>query len=312
MKYFDVSTIQQLLKYDDLIEALGQCHLGDMPDSAHMLRNEPDNGNNQFVALVGWQKNEIIAVKLVGVFPDNLKLEPAQPSIQGVVIAFNAKTGTPEFAADGAEMTFRKTAGVSGLGSRLLAKKDAETLLIVGAGGLAPHVLQAHCAARPSIKEVLIWNRTFAKAEALAKLWSTEARPVRAIRDLPMATLCADIISCVTMSDKPLIEGQYLKAGTHLDLIGAYLPTMREADNDAMIKGRIYVDTRQNMEGAGDLCQPVEQGLIEWDAVQGDLFDLCTKRVVGRQSDDEITIFKNVGGGHLDLFTAQFLARKTM
>lgn len=312
MKYFDISTIQKLLKYDDLIEALHQCHLGKMPDSAHLLRNEPDNGSNQFVALVGWQRNEIIAVKLVGVFPDNLKLQPAQPSIQGVVVAFNAKTGTPEFAADGAEMTFRKTAGVSGLGSRLLAKKNAETLLIVGAGGLAPHVLQAHCAARPSIKRVLIWNRTFEKAEALAKLWTTKERTVSATNDLSQATCNADIISCVTMSDKPLIKGENLQNGTHLDLIGAYLPTMREADNDAMLKGRIYVDTRQNMEGAGDLCQPVEQGLMSWDAVKGDLFDLCTNRIDARQSDKDITIFKNVGGGHLDLFTAQFLSHQNL
>ncbi|GAA0613392.1 ornithine cyclodeaminase [Paenochrobactrum glaciei] len=312
MQYYDVSSIQQLLKYDELIEALEKCHLGNMPDSAHMLRNEPDNGSNQFVALVGWQKNEIIVVKLVGVFPDNLKLQPVQPSIQGVVVAFNAKTGTPEFAADGAEMTFRKTAGVSGLGSRLLAREDAETLLIVGAGGLAPHVLQAHCAARPSINKVMIWNRTFEKAESLAKLWTTSERPVQAVTDLSQSTRGADIISCVTMSDMPLIKGEDLQDGAHLDLVGAYLPTMREADDAAMIKGRIYVDTRQNMEGAGDLCQPVERGLMSWDAVQGDLFDLCTKRVNARHSDHEITIFKNVGGGHLDLFTTQFLSRKTL
>ncbi|WOC15267.1 ornithine cyclodeaminase [Pseudochrobactrum sp. MP213Fo] len=309
MKYFDAKTVEKLLNYDELIEALAQSHQGNMPESAHMLRNEPEEGHNQFIALVGWQKDEIIAVKLVGVFPDNLKMQPAQPSIQGVVVAFDAKTGAPKFSADGAEMTFRKTAGVSGLGSRILARQDAETLLVVGAGGLAPHVLQAHCAARPSIKKVLIWNRTFSKAEALAAVWNTVERPVQAVSDLSAATQVADIISCVTMSDTPLIKGEDLKAGAHLDLVGAYMPTMREADNAAMLKGRIYVDTRQNMEGAGDLRQPVDLGLMGWDCIQGDLFDLNKKSVPARLSADEITIFKNVGGGHLDLFTAQMLGR---
>lgn len=309
MKYFDAKTIEKLLSYDELIEALSRFHQGKMPESAHMLRNEPDGGHNQFIALVGWQKEEIIAVKLVGVFPDNLKMEPAQPSIQGVVVTFDAKTGAPRFSADGAEMTFRKTAGVSGLGSRILAREDAKTLLVVGAGGLAPHVLQAHCAARPSINKVMIWNRTFAKAQALAQQWNSPERPVIAVEDLSLATREADIISCVTMSDTPLIKGSDLQPGAHLDLIGAYLPEMREADNDAMLKGRIYVDTRQNMEGAGDLRQPVDLGLMGWDAVNGDLFDLNKNMVGGRQSADEITIFKNVGGGHLDLFTAQLLGQ---
>jgi ornithine cyclodeaminase len=131
---------------------------------------------------------------------------------------------------------------------------------------------------------------------------------VKAVSDLDLAVALADVISCVTMSGEPLVRGAHLKSGAHLDLVGAYLPTMREADDEAMARGTIFVDTRYGMEGAGDLCQPVASGAITWQAVSADLFELCGGRSLGRRSDTEITIFKNVGAGHLDLFTAQHLA----
>jgi ornithine cyclodeaminase len=127
------------------------------------------------------------------------------------------------------------------------------------------------------------------------------------VRDLDSAVADADVISCVTMSKAPLVRGKLLKPGAHLDLVGAYLPDKREADDEAMARGRLFVDTRSGMEGAGDLCQPVARGVIGWEDVTADLYDLCTGRHAGRASDQEITIFKNVGGGHLDLFTAQHL-----
>jgi ornithine cyclodeaminase/alanine dehydrogenase-like protein (mu-crystallin family) len=109
------------------------------------------------------------------------------------------------------------------------------------------------------------------------------------------------------MSKAPLMRGDRMKPGTHLDLVGAYLPDMREADDDAMAHGTLFVDTRAGMEGAGDLCQPVARGVIAWEDVTADLYELCTGRHPGRTGDDEITVFKNVGGAHLDLFTAQHL-----
>lgn len=309
MHFLDADAVHRLLDYPALIAALRQAHLGPMPDAAHLLRDEPGGGGNQFVALVGWQAGEVIAVKLVGVFPSNLSLAPPQPSVQGLVAVFDARTGAPRLVADGAAMTFRKTAADSALGASILARQDARVLLVVGAGGLAPHVVAAHRSARPSISEVLVWNRTPSRAAALVKQLAAGGARATAVEDLDTAVARADVISCVTMSDRPLVRGACLKPGAHLDLIGAYRPDMREADDDAMARAAIFVDTRNGMEGAGDLAQPVAAGRIGWDAVRADLFALCSQCHPGRQSADEITCFKNVGGGHLDLFTAAHLER---
>ena len=219
---------------------------------------------------------------------------------------FDAGTGAPRLVADGAEMTFRKTAADSGLGSKLLARSGARTLLVVGAGGLAPHMVAAHKAAQPTIEQVLIWNRTPERARALAKRLAP-VHDVTVVEDLDEAVSVADIVSCVTMSDRPLIKGDCLKPGAHLDLVGAYLPTLREADDNAIARGTLFVDTRDGMEGTGDLCQPVEKGVISWSSVSADAFELCRGAHAGRSHDDEITIYKNVGGGHIDLFTARHL-----
>jgi ornithine cyclodeaminase len=310
MRYVDASTVHALLDYPSLIAALEEAHRGGMPGTDIVISRQPGGGENKFVSLVGWERDEVIAVKLVGVFPDNLSLEPPQASIQGLVCVFDARTGTPRLAADGEAMTFRKTAGDSALGSRLLARADARTLLVVGAGGLAPHMIMAHRAARPSIERVLVWNRTHSRAQALAAAHADAGIPVDAVSDLDSAVAQADIISCVTMTEKPLVRGALLKPGAHLDLVGAYMPNMRETDDDAMRRGSLFVDTRNDMTNTGELVLPIEAGVIEWSDVRADFFDLCKGAHKGRQSDDEITLCKNVGGAHLDLFTARFLARR--
>lgn len=307
MRFFDAHSVHTLLDYSGLIEAMRRAHEGQGPDGAHMVRDDPAGGDNKFVALVGWQRDSVIAVKLVGVFPSNPSLLPPQPSVQGLVAVFDGGTGAPVLAADGAAMTFRKTAADSALGASILARPDARVLLIIGAGGLAPHMLAAHRAARPSLDRVLVWNRTHERAEAFARAHEGDGYSIEAVRDLDQATPAADVISCVTMSRSPLVRGALMKAGAHLDLVGAYLPDMREADDEAMERGGIFVDTRSGMEGAGDLCQPVARGVIGWANIKADLYELCSGRHHGRESADQITVFKNVGGGHLDLFTAQHL-----
>lgn len=309
MKSFDAAAVEKLVDYPGLIAALEEAHKAGTPEAQHMVMDEPGEGSNKFVSLLGWARNDVVAAKLVGVFPSNLMRQPPEPSVQGLVAVFDPTTGAPRLIADGAAMTFRKTAGDSGLGSKLLARSDAKTLLVLGAGGLAPHMIEAHTASRPSIERVMIWNRTPDRAKALAERLA-DRYAVTAVHDLDDAVAQADIVSCVTMSDRPLVKGRCLKKGAHLDLVGAYLPTMREADDDAMTRGTLFVDTRNGMEGAGDLIQPVNAGIIGWDAVRADAFELCQGVHKGRSADDEITIYKNVGGGHLDLYTARYLASR--
>ena len=308
MKFFSGDDVHSLLDYAGLVEALRRAHLGEAPRAEARVMDEPHGGDNKFVSLVAWSVRDVIAVKLVGVFPSNLRLDPPQASVQGLVAVFDAVTGEPLVAADGAALTFRKTAADSALGASFLARNDSNTLLVVGAGGLAPHVILAHTSVRPSIRRVLVWNRTRARAEALVRGMRLDGVEVVVADDLDHAVGQADVISCVTMSTEPLVKGALLKPGTHVDLIGAYLPTMRETDDDTITRARVFVDTRVGMEGAGDLAQPVGRGLFAWSDVQADHYELCRGTARGRRDESEITVFKNVGGGHLDLFTARHLS----
>jgi ornithine cyclodeaminase len=309
MKHLDGKTIDDLLEYRGLVEALRQAHAADvLPDTRVQVLNDSGNEANQFVALTAWSSGKFIAVKLVGIFPRNPQRVPPEPSVQGLVTLLSGETGQALMTCDGAALTFHKTAADSALAADLLARKDAEVLLVLGAGGLAPHVIAAHTAMRPSIRRVYVWNRTFARAEALAARLSHLAVSVTAVQDLDAALPQADIISCVTMANEPLVKGALLKAGVHVDLIGAYMPQMRESDDDvARRAGQIFVDTRSGCDGSGDVAQPIARGILRQEDVVADLFDLCTGRHCGRSSEQEITMFKNVGGGHLDLFTARYL-----
>jgi ornithine cyclodeaminase len=309
MRHFDAEQVHHLLDYPRLVEALRQAHRDhEMPQMHVDVQSDDGNGENKFVSLLSWASGDVIAVKMVGVFPGNTSLSPPQPSVQGLVALFDGRTGGPLATCDGASLTFRKTAADSALGVDLLARPDAEVLLVVGAGGLAPHIVEAHTSVRPSIRKVLIWNRNLEKAEQLADRLRAAGRNVAAVSSLDDAVAEADIISCVTMATEPLVRGALLKPGAHVDLIGAYTPDMREADDDVLKRGkRLFVDTRNNSEGSGDVAGPLAAGIIGRSDIVADLFDLCKGRHRGRESNDEITVYKNVGGGHLDMFATRHL-----
>ncbi|MCA1407705.1 ornithine cyclodeaminase [Ensifer sp. IC3342] len=309
MHVFDAAAVHAALPWPFLIEALRKAHLGPMPGSEVVVQSDPAGGEAQFVTLPGWAPGGPIVVKMVGVFPQNAGLKPPQPAVQGLVALFDGKTGGPLLIADGAAMTARKTAADSALGAAILARQDVEDLLIVGAGALAPHFAEAHLAARPSLRRVTIWNRTSARAEAVASHLRKKGIDAVASDDLDGAAARTDVVSCVTMSDTALVKGALLRPGTHVDLVGAYLPTLREADDAALTRGTIFVDSRNNMQGGGDLSQAVASGAITWDAVNADLFELVQGKSKGRTSAEQITVFKNNGGAHLDLFTASALSQ---
>jgi ornithine cyclodeaminase/alanine dehydrogenase-like protein (mu-crystallin family) len=297
-----------LLDYKSLVEALREAHrAGAVPKINTVVVGEPE-GSNAFVSLVAWAQSRYIATKLVGVFPGNVTRDPPEPSVQGLVALFDANSGRALMTGDGAALTFRKTAADSALGADYLARRDADVLLVVGAGGLAPHVAEAHLAVRPSISRILVWNRNHDKAETVARSLAHLASSVTAVRDLDAGVAEADIVSCVTMAKSPLVKGALLKPGAHVDLIGSYLPDMRESDDDvARRAGKIFVDTRVNCEGTGDVAGPLAAGIFTRADIMADLFDLAAGRPPGRTSGEQVTMYKNVGGGHLDLFTAAYL-----
>ncbi len=236
------------------------------------------------------------AVKSVTVRPGNVAR--GLPSVHGAMLLFSEETGAVEAVIDSALVTKWKTAADSVLGAKLLAARQ-DRLLIIGAGSVARSLIEAYRAQFPGI-DIRIWNRTLARAEALA----AETGAARA-GTLPDAVAEADIIATATLSKEPVLHGDWLRPGQHLDLIGAYRADMREADDAALLRSRIFVDSRETtLHHIGELKTPLEAGVITEAEIRGDLFDLVAGRA-GRTDPGEITLFKNGGGAHLDLMTGR-------
>jgi ornithine cyclodeaminase/alanine dehydrogenase-like protein (mu-crystallin family) len=290
-----------LLPYEVLVEALDAAHQQKPPLSKRSVLSTSDDSDQSFLALAAWRPREALGVKLATVFPANLG--HGQPSVQAIYVLFDPTTGAPAALIDGTELTYRKTAADSALGARFLARDDANTLLVIGAGGLAAHLVAAHRVVRPTIRNVLVWNRTRARAEALANSVGGVV-----VDTVEAGVAEADVITTATMSSDPLIAGRWLRPGTHLDLVGSFRPDQREADDETVTRSELYVDHRDAALGeAGDLLIPRRRGLIADTDIRGDLYDLCRGDVSGRTASTAITLFKNGGGGHLDLMTATTL-----
>lgn len=295
----DATQIARVGDYADLVEALRRAHC-DQAAECERLVYGPAGSDARFMALPAWAPGDAIGVKLVTIFPNNPRR--GMPSVQAIVALFDGDDGRPLALLDGTELTYRKTAADSALGASLLARHDVQVMLMVGAGGLAPHLIAAHRAVRPSIEHVVVWNRTPTAAENLVAAGTAdEVAP-----DLATAIPRADVICTATMAREPLIRGELVQPGTHVDAVGAYLPDHREVDDELVRRAEIFVDSRQAaVREDGDLVIPLATGVIDHDAIRADLFELCRGAHPGRAGDDSITLFENGGGGHLDLMVAR-------
>ena len=243
-----------------------------------------------------------LGVKTVTVFPDNAAR--GKPAVFGTYLLLSAETGETLAVMDATRLTAWRTGAASALASRYLSRPDASRLLMVGAGALAPHLVAAHASVRP-IREVALWNRSPERARGLAATLAATGPRVSVADDLEAAVRRADIVSAATISAEPLIRGDWLSPGTHVDCVGAYKPTMRETDDAVVRRARIFVDTRPGaFAEAGDIVQPLAAGVIGKEAILGDLFDLTRGTVAGRRTPEEITFFKSVGAAIEDLAAA--------
>ncbi len=307
--FIDAKTLRATLSYRGLVEHLRAAHCKPPPQVQRVLMQESVAGgqDNGFLIWPAWQHGSSLGIKVCTLFPQNRDV----PTVQALYALFDGQNGSPQALIDGTEMTYWKTAADSALGADLLARPDIRTLLVVGAGAMASHMVRAYRAIRPGITRVLVWNRTVERARALVQ--GIEGVQADVADDLALAVISADAVCCVTASSTPLIQGQWLRPGTHVDLIGGYTPQMRETDDEVMRRARIFVDSRWfTVDIAGDLTQPIAAGVISRDDVLGDLFDLCSGRVAARQSPSEITLFKSGGGAHLDLMAAQYIAERNL
>ncbi|XP_011035361.1 PREDICTED: uncharacterized protein P11E10.01 [Populus euphratica] len=250
-----------------------------------------------------------IGVKLVTYFPQNSALN--LPGIHASYVLFSSTTGQTLASMDGTVLTLYRTSCVSGLASKILARNDSKVLVMVGAGALAPHLIKAHLAARPSLQKVIIWNRTVKKASDLAEKLKKECIGNDGVcfesnDNLEEIIGLGDIVSCATNADAPLVKGEKLKPGAHLDMVGSFKETMRECDDEAIRRGRVFVDNEAALVEAGELVGAFERGVTKKEDV-GFLVELIKGEQVGRKNSEEITVFKSVGSAVVDLLAAQLV-----
>ncbi len=268
MEWIDAGEVHRRCEWRPLIEHFRECHREPPAEVDRALMSVGDDG---FLILPAWLPGQQLGVKVCTVMPANLHHSSGLPSVQAIYLLFDGSDGRPLAVVDGTALTHRKTASDSALGADLLAPTDAKTLLIVGAGAMAPYLAEALRVVRPSIERVLFWNRTASRAAALADRLGGEVAP-----DLDTAVAAADVVSCVTASTEPLVRGEVVTPGTHIDLVGSFTPGMRESDSELMARASVFGDTRWNTSDTGDIEQAVADGAI--DGLDADLYDLCQGR----------------------------------
>jgi ornithine cyclodeaminase len=305
VKSLTAAEVARLGAYKDIVNALRD---GFRAEITTPVRHHHDISDVSTLLLMPAWSKDWAGLKTVVFKTDNAA--QGLPTIQASYLLIEQKTGETVAMMDGGEITRRRTAAASALAADYLARKDAEVMTLVGAGALGPHFVHAHAAVRP-IRKVFIYTRSIAKGEALAAELAHHGLEAHSVTDLEHAVRQSDIVSCVTTSTAPIVKGAWLKPGTHVDLAGAFKPSMRETDADVVARSSVYVDTRDGaLAEAGDLLQARDEGKFDFKDVKGDLFDLCRGKAKGRSSADEITLFKSAGTAIEDLATAIMLYQK--
>lgn len=316
MLHLDRAAVAARLDRHALLERLRRAFASDCTTPVRQSYAVGGDGAGKTLLLMpAWRADGSLGVKLVTVVADNAVR--SLPAVHACYLLFDANTGMPRALLDGTELTLRRTGAASALAATYLARSDATRLLMVGTGALATHVVLSHAGVRP-ISAVRIWGRRVEKArEVVAALKAIAALEghcfsVELCDDLESGVAWADIVSCATLSSTPLIEGRWLRSGQHLDLIGAFRPDMREADDVALTRADLYVDTREGaLAEAGEFVQGFAAGVITPKQVRGELSELVRGIVPGRIDTNAITLFKSVGAAIEDLAAAELAVENT-
>ena len=309
MLSIDAEMVNQALKFPVLINALEQAFTDEVtvPPRLHYDMDNPKSSRETTLLMMpAWQAGGVAGIKLVTVAPENSA--KGLPSIQGTYLLLDVETGSMKAMMDAPSLTAKRTAAASALASRFLSREDSSTLLVVGTGTLSPQLIAAHASVRP-ITKVFVWGRSLEKAQAVCQQVAHLDLECIAITDIQAYIAQADIISCATLSQNPLIFGQWLSEGQHLDMVGAYRPDMREMDDACLIRGRIFVDnTETACRETGDIAIPLANNIISTSDIEADLFALCRKKIQIIREKADITVFKSVGHALEDLTAAKLVA----
>jgi ornithine cyclodeaminase len=302
MLTFDAKATRDALPFPLLIDSLRTMFLSpcEVPRRhVHEIASTSGAGVTSLI-MPAWN-DRYYGVKIVNIAPGNAAI--GLPGLHSSYLLHDAATGVPLALVDGDEITARRTAAASALAATWLARDDARHLLVVGAGKVARLLPDAYRAVR-AIDRVTVWARSGEQAEALAVKLRGEGLDARAANDLASAVAQADIVSCATLATAPVIQGRWLRPGSHLDLIGSFTPAMRESDDDCYAGASLFVDTEEALQKSGDLLGPMSRGVFAADDVRATLAALARGTSAGRRSAGERTVFKAVGTALEDLAAA--------
>jgi ornithine cyclodeaminase len=306
LPYIPAAAVHAALDFPALVDALRHAFVRGASAPVRASHEVTPEGD-RLLLMPAWD-GDGLGVKIVTVFPGNRKRGVA--SVAALYVLMDGATGHPRALIDGEALTLRRTGAASALASGYLSRRDARRLLVVGTGALAPTMAEAHCAARP-IEHIDVWGRSLQRAAVTAARLVARGLPARAVADLDRALADADIVTCATTATEPILRGATLRPGMHVDLVGAFTRYMRESDDEAVRRARVFVDTFAGaLAEAGDLVTPLAAGSIARGHVLAELADLCSGRHPGREHDDEITLFKSVGTALEDLCAARLVAER--
>lgn len=303
MRVFDAASTRAALPFERLIPALRALFAAGCtvpPRQVHEI-TAPEGGHLSSLIMPAWIAGSYYGIKVINIAPGNAAL--GLPGLHASYLLFDAVTGIPLALVDGDELTTRRTAAASALAASWLARPDAKHLLVVGAGRIARLLPEAYRAVR-AIRQVTVWARNSDHAEALADAWRSGGIAAAAARDLEAAVNAADIVSCATLATAPVVHGGWLRAGSHLDLIGSFTPAMRETDDACFAGAALYVDDEEALRKSGDLLGPMSRDVFSAADLRGTLTTLARGEASGRRTADERTVFKSVGVALEDLAAA--------
>ena len=305
MNYFDSSAVRKALPYPQLIDALA--HGLQLPIEAPPRSFFTPNDDASCVLIMpAWKTKEVFGVKLVSVWPSNKDI--GSPTVSAVYVLLSCENGMPLAVIDGTELTLRRTAAAAALAASLLARKNSQTLAMLGTGALSVPLVQAHASVM-HFKNILIWGRQKNKALSVVAELKNLGIESTYSEDLSATLNKADVVAAATTATEPFIISKWLKPGTHLGLIGAFTPQMAEAEPALMSKVQIFADNRSAvLEKGGEILQAIEQGIISPSSIEGELSELASAPTRSwRNNDQAITVFKSVGFASLDLIAAELV-----
>lgn len=305
MQFFDKIAVQQALPYPILIDAIAS-GLQDPIESPARSHYEPNHDESTVLMMPAWKPQKRMGVKLVSVWPGNSAI--GQPAVSAVYILISCLTGNPIGVLDGTELTLRRTAAAAALGARMLARKNSQTLLIVGTGALSVPMVQSHTSAMP-FSRILIWGRNVDKAQSIVERLALLGIQAEAATDLQSTLSIADVVAVATTATEPFIRSAWVQPGTHVGLIGAFNASMSEAEPALIARAQVFADHREAvLEKGGEVLHAIQQGLMAPSDIIADLVELTLKPDVGwRTGDQAITVFKSVGFASLDLIAAELV-----